>query len=103
MSGKSNFFENALLLSIFNNVGNSILGPTAQNTLWVALHTASPDEIGTQNAFEATYTGYARVGVERTTQGWVVTNNSASPAMPINFPEATGGSSTITHFSIGLS
>ncbi|WP_208858185.1 hypothetical protein [Ensifer sp. LC163] len=50
---------------------------------------------------EATYTSYARVAVARTTGGWTVTNNSVSPVANIDFPAATGGTNTITHFGVG--
>ena len=67
----------------------------------VALHTASPGEAGTQLTNEATYGAYARVNVARTTGGWTVTANSVSPVASIDFPEATSGTETITHFSVG--
>jgi hypothetical protein len=50
---------------------------------------------------EAQYTSYARVTVARTGGGWVVTTNSVSPAANIDFPAATGGSETLTHFGVG--
>ena len=38
----------------------------------------------------------------RTAGGWTVTNNSVSPASELSWPAATGGSETLTHFSIGV-
>jgi hypothetical protein len=105
ISGKSNTFENDLLKLIFN--ATAITG-IAQNhgtpiaNLYVALHTADPDETGDQTTSEISYTGYARVAVARTTGGWTVTNNSVSPVASIDFGEMTGGTGgTVTHVSIG--
>lgn len=102
---KSNTFENDLLKLIFNataiaNLADNAAGSPLTN-LSVALHTADPGEGGDQTTSEATYTSYARVSVARTTGGWTVTNASVSPVANISFPQATGGSNTITHFSVG--
>lgn len=68
---------------------------------YVGLHTADPGTTGDQTTNETTYTSYARQAVARTSGGWTVTNNIASPAANIVFPASTGGTPTITHFSIG--
>jgi hypothetical protein len=39
--------------------------------------------------------------VARSGSGWTVTGNSVSPAANIDFPAATGGTETVTHFGIG--
>lgn len=102
MSGKSNYFENAVLKLIFNNVAIAgIANASTPSTLWVALHTANPSDDGDQTFAEATYSSYARVGVPRTTAGWTVTNGIVRPTSAIEFPESSGGASTITHFSVG--
>jgi hypothetical protein len=105
MAGKGNTFENDVLLLIFNasaiaNIADNAATSPLTN-LSVALHTADPGEAGTQSTSEATYTSYARVSVARTSGGWAVTNNSVSPAATISFPAGTGGSGTVTHFSVG--
>lgn len=102
---KSNAFETDMLELYFNATThndlaeNDTTSPAANIT--VALHTASPGEAGTQATSEATYTGYARVNVARTSGGWTVTGNSVSPVSAITFGECTGGTNTITHFSVG--
>jgi len=103
--GKNTTFSGQLLALIFNA---SAITAIAQNnatspltSLYVALHTADPTATGNQSSSEATYTGYARVAVARTTGGWTVTSNSVSPAGTISFPACTGGTNTITNFSIG--
>lgn len=105
---KSNTWETGLLELLFNNsafagVGDaSGLQPSgAAGSLYVSLHTADPGEAGDQTTSEIAYTSYARVAVARSGAGWVVTDDSVSPAAAIDFPAGTGGSGTATHFGIG--
>ncbi len=102
---KSNSYETSILALLFNATPIANLADNAASSpltnLYVSLHTADPGEAGSQTTSEATYTGYARVAVARTSGGWVVTGNSVSPAAAITFPEATGGTNTITHMGIG--
>lgn len=108
----TNIFETLLANLIF--LGSSIAGlaenvTTAPITSFsIQLHTASPTDTGDLTAAEATYTGYARVGVERTSSGWTVAGSSSatasvSPTTNITFPQCSAGTNTITHFSIGNS
>lgn len=98
-------FDNDLLKLIFNATAISNIADntatSALTQLWVSLHTADPGSGGSQTTSEATYTGYARVGVARSSSGWTVTTNSVSPASLISFPTATGGTNTVTHFAVG--
>lgn len=96
---KGNTTENDLVALIFNNTA---LPWAASSILYVALHTADPGEAGSQTTSESAYTGYARVAVSRNAGGWTVSGNQASNAAEVTFPECTGGTETITHFSIGL-
>lgn len=102
---KGNTFENDLLKLIFNATAIANIADNAASSpltsLRCSLHTADPGEAGGQSTSEATYGGYARVGVARTTTGWVVTGNSVSPGANISFPACTSGSNTITHGAIG--
>lgn len=105
MAGKGATFENDLLKLIFNatavgNIADNAASSPLTN-LYVALHTADPTDGGTQSSSEATYTGYARVAVARTSGGWTVTGSSVSPAAAIIFPACTAGTNTITHWSVG--
>jgi len=70
-------------------------------TLYVSLHTADPTASGNQSSNEAAYTGYARVGVARTTSGWSISNETISNVGAINFPLCTGGSETETYVGVG--
>ena len=102
---KSDTLENAILDLLFNATAIADLAEddstSPATTLTVALHTADPTDSGAMTANEATYTSYARKTVARTSGGWTVTGNSVSPAANIEFAAATGGTETITHFSVG--
>lgn len=69
--------------------------------LQVSLHTGDPGEAGDQTTSEATYGGYARTAVPRTTSGWARSGSAVTPVSAIDFPECTAGSNTITHFGVG--
>lgn len=103
---KGNTFENDLLKLIFTAVAIANLADNASASplvnLFVALHTADPGEAGDQTTNEATYTGYARASVARTAGGWTVSTNSVVNAAIVNFPACTGGSNTLTHWSVGV-
>jgi len=97
--------ETAIMALIFNatawaNMADNA-ATTPQTNIAVGLHTADPGESGSMQTSESAYTSYARVNVLRTNVGWVVTANSVAPAANIDFPAGTGGSGTITHFSVG--
>ena len=72
--------------------------------VYVALHTADPTDSGAPTASEATYTGYARVAVARTSGGWTCATSTgtttAKNAATVTFGACTAGSNTITHASI---
>lgn len=93
-----NTTENDICLLLFNGTA---LSWNANTDLYVSLHTADPGEGGNQTTSEANYTSYARVAVARTSGGWTVSSNTATNAALIQFPQATGGSNTITYVAIG--
>lgn len=100
-----NTFENDLMKLIFNATAIANMADNAATSpltnLYISLHTADPGEAGDQTTSEATYTGYARVAVLRTSGGWTVTNNQAVNASTITFGACTAGTNTITHFAVG--
>lgn len=100
-----NSFENELLALIFNATAMANLAQnnatSPETALGVALHTGDPGEAGDQTTNEATYTGYAREDVTRNGSNWSVSANSVSPVADIEFTVASGGTNTITHFSVG--
>lgn len=98
-------FANNVLKLLFNatnyaNVADNAASAPLTN-LYVALHTSDPSTSGDQTTNETTYTSYARQAVARTTGGWTVTSNVVSPVANIVFPVSTGGTPTLTHFSVG--
>jgi hypothetical protein len=102
---KSNYLSNAVLALFFNGTpipgiaDNAASG--ALTTLYVALHTADPGVGGSQTTNEVTYGGYARVGVARTSGGWVLSGEQIVPGADITWPVGTSGSGTAPFFSIG--
>jgi hypothetical protein len=105
MPAKSSSFDTDFLKLIFNatpiaNIADNAATSPLTN-LYVSLHTASPAVGGSQTTNEAAYTGYARVGVARTTGGWTVTGSSVSPVAAITFGSPTSGPETETYFAVG--
>jgi hypothetical protein len=102
---KSNALETDLLELLFNGTALADLAENDASSpatnLYVSLHTADPGEAGNQTTSECAYGSYARVAVARTSGGWTVSGNQVVPAAAINFPQATSGSETATHFGIG--
>lgn len=104
----TNAFETALLTLYFNNTDHANIGDAGglQNSVsagsfYVSLHTADPGEAGAQDTTEATYTGYARVAVARSSAGWTISAANVSNAAAITFGACTAGSDVITDFGIG--
>lgn len=102
---KGNTFENDFLKLIFQataigNIADNAAASPLTN-LYVSLHTGDVGEAGDQTTSEATYTGYARVAVARTSGGWTVTANAVENTAAITFGQCTAGSNTITHFAVG--
>jgi hypothetical protein len=110
IAGKSNAWETALLLLLFNNTAVALIGdasgiqPSATaGSLYVGLASADPTEEGTQLTNEIAYTGYARVAVARSAAGWTVSGNSVVPFAAITFPPCTALTATATFFTVGAS
>lgn len=104
--GKGNTFSNDVLKLVFNATAIANIADNAASSpltnLYVSLHTANPGPGGSQTTSEAAYTSYARMTVARTTSGWTASSaQSTNPVANIDFPTATGGSETETHFGIG--
>ena len=106
---KSDTWENGVLAVLFN--ATSMAGLVQDSSgggnvnLYCALHTADPTDTPSSGmgTSEATYTSYTRVAVERSSSGWTVSGSSVHPSTDITFPQATGGSDTISYWSVGLS
>lgn len=101
--------RNDILELIFNAVAiagvaeNPTAAGAALANLQVSLHTVDPGTgTDSQAANEVSYTGYARVGVARTTAGWRVAGDTVTPVAAIVFPTPTGADGAVaTHMRIG--
>jgi len=97
--------ENAVLNAIFravawaNMLDNAASSPAT--TFDISLHTATGADGDAHNANEATYTGYARVSIARSTGGWDAASGGATQnTAAITFAVCTAGSNTIQSFKI---
>lgn len=101
----SNTSETSVLAAIYNAtpwanyLDNAVTAP--QTFISTGLHTADPGETGTMLTSEATYTGYARQNVPRSSAGWTVSNGVVNPVANVDYPIATAGSEVANFFSTG--
>lgn len=102
---KGNTFENDLVKLIFQAAAIANLADNASSSpltnLYLSLHTSDPGEGGSQTTNECAYGSYARVAVLRSSSGFDVSGNAASLHAQADFPRATSGSETATHFAVG--
>ena len=107
MAGKSDAYEYNFLQMTFAGKSITNICATAGTTLiWAGLHTADPGDAGS-TANEGGYAAYARVSVDRSTGGWVVTSGTSnavatcSPVATISFPQvATTSTGTFNFMSV---
>lgn len=104
----TNVLETGLLTLLFLNTALAHIGDasglqpsSADGSFDISVHTGDPGEAGDQTTNEADYTDYARVTVARGAAQWSVSTDTADNDNAITFPEASGGSNTLTHFAIG--
>ena len=104
----TNVLENGLLSLIFENanyanVGDAtgLRGSSTAGSFYISLHTANPNETGTQTTSEGAYGSYARQAVARSTAGWTVSGGGVTNDSAITYPAASSGSETETHFGVG--
>lgn len=90
------YFNATAIANVADNAASSPIADT-----YVSLHTDDPGPAGTQATNEVAYSGYARIAVARTSSGWTVTLNSASPAASITFATPTTGSSIANFWAVG--
>jgi hypothetical protein len=106
--GIGNTFAGELLDHICINAAIALVGDAsglqpsaAAGSLYLALHTADPGGAGAQNTSEAAYGSYARQALARSGAGFSRSGQTVSNAGVVNFPQATSGSETLTHWSLG--
>ena len=75
----SNAWKTRSCYIVFQNADIALIGDAAglQNSaaagnLYISLHTANPDETGSQTTSEVTYGAYARQPLVRSSSGWTV-------------------------------
>lgn len=91
----SNTTENAALKMFLQGTDPSY---RAGATQYLALFTADPGEAGSI-ANEATYTGYARVALTKSS-AWTDGGSTFTNAALIQFGACTAGSNALTHFAV---
>lgn len=108
MSATNNFEDKILSLYLTNvaaaNIGDaSGLQPSGTaGVVWVSLSTGTLTDTSDQSTTEATYTGYGRVSIARSTAGWTVTSGVGDNDAAITFGACTAGSSTVVDFGLGF-
>jgi len=86
----SNHLETEILDHVFG--GNAY---TAPGTLYLALHTANPDEDGSGTEVSTSGTAYARATVAFTVSG-----NTATTSAAVEYSTATANFGTVTHVGV---
>lgn len=86
----SNHLETEILDHVFG--GNAY---TAPGTLYLALHTANPDEDGSGTEVSTVGTAYARETVAFTVSG-----NTATTSAAVEYSTATANFGTVTHVAV---
>lgn len=89
-------FTATALATVFQN---HVTSPIV--SIFVALTVGDGADSDSQTTNEATYGGYVRVAVVRTTGGWTVAAGSCSPDANIDFVEATSGVETVDFCTFG--
>jgi hypothetical protein len=93
-------FQNAVTASTVLADLNATAGSVT--SLSIALHTADPGIGGAQTASEASFTGYSRQTVSRTSGNWPFTSpNIFENGVTITFGPNTGTSQTVSWASVG--
>lgn len=85
---------------IWTNASSSALTST-----WVSLHTADPGAGGYQGTSEASYSGYTRIAVTRSTAGWSVSTSDGTARLvsAVTFPQSVSTSTmSLTYAAVGM-
>ena len=86
----SNYLETEILDHVFGGAAY-----TAPATLYLALHTANPDEDASGAEVSTSGTAYARQTVTFTVSG-----NTATTSAAVEFPTATANFGTVSHVAV---
>lgn len=88
----SDYAEGKVLDHVFNKA------PFTQPTLYLAISTANPTDVGSPVTAEPSGNGYLRVAAS--SSSWARTGNVMENDAELAFPEATGSWGTLTHFAL---
>lgn len=101
-------FAGELMAHLLNNADIALIGDlagllpsAADGNLYIAGHTGDPGASGSQTTSECAYGDYARIAVTRDGTAWTIAGAVASLAANQLFPEASSGSETMTHITVG--
>lgn len=89
MSQKTNYLENAIVNAVLRNTTY-----TSPATVYLALHTADPTEVG--NVAEVATGSYARTAIAFAAPS----NGAVANSGTVTFPTASADWGTVTHFTI---
>lgn len=93
--------SNQTELDLIKYMFNATAAPWAATAnFWVSLHTANPDEAGTAQSSEISYTGYARASAARTTSGWTAANPTSNVLALATGAMTAGTGGTVTHVGV---
>lgn len=105
MSATDDFVQSLLELLFLNtdftNIGDSggLLGSAAAGSYYLSLMTSDPGTSGVQTTNEATYAGYARIAIPRTSSGFVRSGNAVLLTSDRVFADATGGDGQVLRYA----
>lgn len=109
---KSVAFSRDLLKLVFQNanlpgIGDAggLRGSVSPGVFYISAHIGDPGELGSQATNEISYTGYARVPLDRNATNFVVDEGTGVMSLGVNveFGEMTGGTGgTMTHWAVGI-
>ena len=102
-AAEASFLDLLFLNLDWANIGDAagLQNSATAGSFYISLHSADPGEAGNQSTNEISYTGYARVAVNRTAGGWTRSVSTISNTALVQFGHCTAGTATATHFGIG--
>lgn len=106
MPGATDYFESAVLASLFQNANianlgdaTGVRGSTVAGSVYVSLFTATPTD--STAGTETVYTNYARVAAARSSGAWTISGaTQVANAAAVTFPACGVTGATIVAFGI---
>jgi len=107
---KSAFLSQSFLELVFNGTAEAGLfqnaATGAKTKYYIALHSSDPGEAGNMSSNEVAYGAYSRQSLVRNATNFPVATDATADykvnlGTAVDFPQATSGTVTATHFSVG--